>query len=103
MTHYHQLWDVPAGKGLAAGIPEIDKAAAVLTTAREQGFIAALESYYTDAAHVPAAERAMRYSNAMAEVAHDYPKDEAAIFYALSLIATAPAADRTHQRQKQAA
>jgi hypothetical protein len=104
MTHYHQLWDVPAGKGLAAGIAEIGKAAIVPTIGRERGFIAALTFYYRDAGHVPAAERAMHYSNAMAEVTRGYPRDdEAAIFYALSLIAAAPAADRTHQRQKQAA
>ncbi|WP_293881992.1 hypothetical protein [Sphingomonas sp.] len=104
MTYYHQLWDVPAGKGLAAGIAEIDKAWTGKKTPRERGFIDALKSYFADADHVPAAERAMRYSNAMAAVAHDYPKDdEAAVFYALSLIATAPATDRTHQRQKHAA
>ncbi len=105
MTHYHQLWDVPAGAGLAAGQAEIDKAAAMGTgTPRERALIAALGAYYAQADQIPAAARAMRYSDAMAAVAHDNPTDdEIATFYALSLIATAAPADKTHARQKQAA
>jgi hypothetical protein len=105
MTRYHQLWDVPVGPGLAAGIAEIDQATKLGTgTPRERALIAALKVYYADTDRVPAAERAVRYSNAMAQVARDYPKDdEVAIFYALSLIATAPATDRSHNQQKRAA
>jgi tetratricopeptide (TPR) repeat protein len=105
MTHYHQLWDVPAGAGLAAGAGEIARAEAMATgTTRERALIRALGSYYENAGTIPAAARALRYSNAMADVASAYPNDdEIAVFYALSLIATAPPSDRTHQRQKQAA
>ena len=105
MTHYHQLWDVPAGAGLAAGTAEIGQAEAMGTsTPRERALIAALAVYYANANAVPAAERAMRYSDAMATVARDYPNDdEVATFYALSLIATASPADHTHGRQKRAA
>jgi tetratricopeptide (TPR) repeat protein len=105
MTHYHQLWEVPAGANLAAGIAEIEKAESMATgTAREHALIGALTVYYAGAGNVPAAVRAARYSDAMAAVARDYPKDdEIATFYALSLIATAPPGDRTHERQKRAA
>ena len=105
MTLYHQLWDVPVGAGLAAGIAEIDQAKAMATgTPRERALITALGVYYADAGQVPATTRALRYSDAMAEVARDYPDDdEIAIFYALSLVATAPSTDRTHARQKRAA
>ena len=105
MTHYHQLWDVPVGAGLAAGVAEIGQAAAMPAgTPRERALIAALGTYYGDATDVPAAARAMRYSDAMAEVARDYPRDdEIAIFYALSLIATASPTDNSHARQKHAA
>ncbi len=104
MTHYHQLWDVPAGAGLAAGQAEIAQAAALNATPREQALIAALGTYYADAATVAPAVRALRYSDAMAEVAADYPKDdEIATFYALSLIASATPTDRNHARQKHAA
>ena len=105
MTHYHQLWDVPVGAGLAGGVAEIEQAEAMTTgTPRERALIAALGAYYADASQVPAATRALRYSDAMAAMAHDYPKDdEIATFYALSLIATAPPSDHTHARQKRAA
>jgi tetratricopeptide (TPR) repeat protein len=105
MTRYHQLWDVPAGAGLAAGVAEINQAEEMTAgTARERALIGALGSYFANAGDTPAAARAMRYSDAMAKVAHDYPKDdEIATFYALSLIATAPPGDRTHERQKRAA
>ena len=105
MTHYHQLWEVPAGPALAAGVAEIGQAAAMTTgTPRERALIAALGTYYADAGEVPAAVRAMRYSDAMATVAHDYPADdEIATFYALSLIATAAPTDHAHVRQKHAA
>ncbi len=105
MTHYHQLWDPPAGVDLAAGAAEVGKAAALATgTPRERALIAALSAYYADADHATPAERARRYSDAMAAVARDNPgDDEAQVFYALSLVATASPADRKHERQKLAA
>lgn len=61
MTHYHQLWDVPAGAGLAAGVAEIGKAEAMGNgTPRERALIAALGTYYANASQVHAATRAMR-------------------------------------------
>ena len=105
MTRYHQLWEVTAGAGLAAGVAEIAKAKAIgAGTSRERALIAALGIYYADASLTPPATRALRYSDAMAAVSRDYPKDdEIATFYALSLVATASPADRTHTRQKHAA
>jgi hypothetical protein len=105
MTHYHQLWDPPAGASLAGGAAEVGKATTLATgTPRERAFIAALGSYYADADHAAPAARALRYSDAMAAIARDNPgDDEAQIFYALSLVATASPADRTHARQKRAA
>ena len=96
MTHYHQLWEVPAGAGLAAGIAESDRAAAMSGgTPRERALVAALGIYYAQADKAPPAARAMLYSDAMAIVVHDYPADdEIATFYALSLIATSPRRSR---------
>ena len=105
MTHYHQLWETPAGVALATGGSEIRKAAALGSgTPRETAFIGALGAYYADADHAAPAVRAMRYSDAMAVVAADNrDDDEAQIFYALSLVATASPADHNHERQKRAA
>ncbi|MGI4880820.1 MAG: hypothetical protein ACRYG4_25425 [Janthinobacterium lividum] len=104
MTHYHQLWDVPVGAGLAAGAAQIEQATTILSgTPRERALIAALRVYYTDTSRIPAATRAVQYSDAMATVSRHYPSDdEIATFYALSLIATAPPGDRVHARQKHA-
>lgn len=105
MTHYHQLWDAPAGAGLAAGIAELGKAeTAGSASQRDRALIRALGVYYADADQVPAATRALRYSDAMGAAARDFPADdEVAAFYALSLLATASPADHAHTRQKQAA
>lgn len=105
MTHYHQLWDPPAGAGLAAGSIEVGKAATLAAgTPRERAFIAALGVYYADTDHTAPASRALRYSDAMAVVARDNAgDDEAQVFYALSLVASASPADRKHERQKHAA
>lgn len=105
MTHYHQLWEVPTGASLAAGVAEINEAAMMRTGGpRERALIAALRTYFASADQVAPAVRAMRYSDAMALIARDYPADdEVATFYALSLIATASPSDRSHERQKRAA
>jgi hypothetical protein len=105
MTHYHQLWDTPAGAALAAGVAEIGEAARIGgATPRERTLIAALGLYYADADTLAPAARALRYSDAMAEAARRYPgDDEISVFHALSLVATASPADRSHARQKQAA
>jgi len=105
MTHYHQLWDVPVGAALAAGVAEIGQAETMTTgTPRERALIAALGGYYANAGQVPAAARATHYSDAMAMVMRTYPSDdEIATFYALSLIATAAPNDHSHARQKIAA
>src|SRR5262249_31046419 len=49
-------------------------------------------------------ERAQAWRNAMQQLSAKYPEDtEAAIFYALALIGTASAGDKTYANQKQAA
>lgn len=69
MTYYHQLWDVPVGAGLAAGINEIGLAEKIgAGTLRERAPIAALGIYYADVDRIPANARAIRYSHAMANV-----------------------------------
>ena len=106
MTHYHQLWEPPIeGDELNQGAAQIRLAENMTeATPREHAFIAALDLYYRDAEHSTSSTRAARYANAMAELARDNPKDdEAQIFFALSLIATASPSDKTHTNQKRAA
>jgi hypothetical protein len=106
ISFYHQLWEPPITPAdLQRGQLEISKAAALGgPSAREQGFIDALASFYKDAPRVPYATRALAYQQGMAAVAARNPKDrESQTFYALALLATASPADRNHTNQKRAA
>jgi hypothetical protein len=73
-------------------------------TQRERDYIAAIEVFYTDAGKVSHRDRELAWRKVMQQLAAKYPDDsEAAIFFALALIATAPASDKTYANQKQAA
>ena len=104
MSHYHQLWSPPSPAELRDGQLEIEQALAMNRgSPRERQFIAAAAAYYRDAAETPPL-RAKAYADAMAQAASSNPKDtEVQVFYALSLIATAPPEDATHANQKHAA
>jgi hypothetical protein len=105
MTHYHELWEpaIPPDE-LAAAKAAVERARqSGAATERERGFIAALAPLFHDAESAPVATRAANYSQAMRELAARHPDDaEAQIFYALSLVATASPADKTHSNQKKA-
>src|ERR1022692_2032466 len=105
MSLFHQLWEPPAGEELREGAKQVRRAVEIRAgSLRERQFIEALDTYYRDPEHEAPAVRAVRYANAMADVARSNPGDaEAQIFYALALIATAPPADRAHTNQKRAA
>jgi hypothetical protein len=73
-------------------------------TQRERDYIAAIEVFCKDSDKVSHRERAVAWRNAMQQLSARYPEDrEAAIFFALALIATAPPTDKTYSNQKQAA
>jgi hypothetical protein len=104
MSAFHQLWSPPGTNALRAGREEVLAALGIgPRTRREREFIDALGVYFSDADPARHAARAKEYERAMQSVAHDFPKDdEAQIFYALALIATAPPTDRSHANQKRA-
>jgi hypothetical protein len=95
----------PSGQALTTAGQAAERAASMgARTPRERGFIAAVATLYRDHATVPNVQRLRAYSDTMARVYRDNPHDvEVAIYYALSLVATAPATDTTFARQKQAA
>ncbi len=90
MTYYHQLWDRPSVKDLERGRELIGKAQAEgHETEREQGFIQAAAAFYGGDPKRPFEARASAYRTALANLHSRFPGDrEAAIFYALALIAT---------------
>jgi hypothetical protein len=95
----------PVGENLKAGAGAAERAAALGgRTERERGFIAAAVALYRDHATVPAPVRLRAYSDTLARLYRDHPGDpEVALYYALSLVATASPTDTTFARQKQAA
>ncbi|MEP7326358.1 MAG: hypothetical protein ABI836_10450 [Gemmatimonadota bacterium] len=95
----------PIGDNLRTGAAEAERAAALgAPTVREHGFIAAARALYRDYANVSSPVRLRAYSDTLARVYRDVPDDpEVAIYYALSLIATASPTDTMLTRQKQAA
>jgi len=95
----------PAGAPRAAGAAAAERAAALGgVTAREAGFIAAVNALYRNHAATSNAVRLTAYADTMARVRRDFPDDvEVAIYYALSLVATAERTDTTLARQRQAA
>ena len=87
----------PAGDARRAGVASAQRAAALGgKTPREAGFIAAGAALYRDGLAA--------YADTMARVYRDHPDDEeVAIYYALSLVTTAPRTDTTFANQTRAA
>jgi tetratricopeptide (TPR) repeat protein len=104
MTYYHQIWQAPGPADLRAGAESVGKAkAAGAKTQRERDYIAAIDTFYRDSNKLDHPTRALAYENAMEQLHTRYSDDhEAAIFYALALVATAPPADKTYANQKKA-
>ena len=104
MTHWHQIWEAPGPADLKAGKAALERAdTAGAKTQRERDYIAAIETYYRDSDRLDHRTRARAYETAMDHLQARYPEDhEAAIFYALALLATAPPEDKTYVNQKKA-
>ena len=104
MTYYHQIWQAPGPADLKAGTAAVEKAKTTgANTQRERDYIAAIETFYKDADKLDHRTRALAYEKAMDELHGRYSDDhEAAIFYALALLGTAPPTDKTYVNQKKA-
>jgi tetratricopeptide (TPR) repeat protein len=91
MSLYHQLWDRPKKANLERGAELMAKAGKLKSTPREHDYIEALMVFYTDTDKVDHHHRADAYSKAMQGVYQRNAEDhEAAVFYALSLLASGP-------------
>jgi hypothetical protein len=97
MTRYHQLWGRPPKTDLKDGSDLVQQAQALQArTQRERDYIDALAVFYRDAENIDHKKRAVAYATAMEGVYQRNPKDrEAGVFYALSLLGSAPQDDPT--------
>jgi hypothetical protein len=106
MSLWHQLWDHPDAKVIERGLDESHQAETTdgPATPRERAYIAAISAFYSNSKKLDHAARAKAYSDSMKKVYEAYPDDhEAAVFYALSLLASEPHDDETFANRKQAA
>lgn len=104
MSLYHQLWSRPTPNQLSEGWNLIEKARALKpATQRERDYIDALAVFYRDAGSVSHEKRAEEYATAMGRLSATYPEDhEAAVLYALSLLALDNRNDPTLANAKKA-
>ena len=95
----------PPPKNLQMAWEALEKAQAVgAKTPRERDWIDALSAYYRDHEKVPVGDRLLAYTKAMEQMTQRYPDDfEAWVFYALTLQASAPKADKTYANQLKSA
>jgi len=106
MSLWHQLWDHPDAKVIERGLDESHQAETTDGPAipRERAYIAAISAFYSNSKKLDHAARAKAYSDSMKKVYEAYPDDhEAAVFYALSLLASEPHDDETFANRKRAA
>jgi tetratricopeptide (TPR) repeat protein len=106
MSNYHPLWAAPTAAELQRGLAAIEKAKlAGANSQRERDYIAALELFYKDSDKLDHRTRTFAYHEAMKRLYQNSPSDrEAAVFYALTLIATGTMSDdKTYMREKEAA
>jgi hypothetical protein len=106
MSLWHQLWNNPDAEVIQRGQDEVHQAKTTdgPTTPREKAYIAAIAAFYSDSKKLKHDARAKAYSDAMKKIYETYPDDhEAAVFYALSLLASEPHDDATFANRKQAA
>lgn len=94
MSLYHEIWNDPSDNDLANGWQLLQKATtAAEKSPRESSWIQALASFYEPGSRT-AQQRKEQYSQAMEKLQKAFPADdEAAVFYALSLLAAAPPTD----------
>ncbi len=104
MSHYRQLWDPPTKDDLRIGLEAAQIGLSMEPkTQRERDYLGAIQGFYQNAGSERHSIRAKRYETAMESLHSRYPQDsEAAIFYALSLIANASPNDKTYANQKKA-
>jgi len=104
MSLYHPIWAAPTPAELERGQKAVAKArAAGAPTERERHYVAAIEAFFRDTETADHRARTVAYEKAMERVYERYPDDrEAAIFYSLALLGTAPPADKSYANQKKA-
>ena len=104
MGLYHQLWDFPTDATLHEGSNDIRQAQKAATASdRERAYVAAAAAFYQENPKLSHVQRSRAYSQALAKLHQKFSgDDEAAAFYALSLVALAEEGDNEMANRQQA-
>lgn len=105
MTLFQPLWPTrPDGAALARGWDEVQKAKSLPSSQRELQFINAAEAFFTQPESTDYWARIRRWEQASKQAYEALPgDDEAAIFFALSHLATTPASGNLRQHADESA
>ena len=104
MSLWHPLWAPPSEADLARGAALLKKTAGLEMSDREAGFIDALKAFFFSTDTATHRERAGMFEEKMSQVHADHLEDpEAALFYALALLASADPHDKSYAHQYKAA
>ncbi|HSF45452.1 MAG TPA: hypothetical protein VLA58_05555, partial [Chitinophagaceae bacterium] len=104
MSNYHPLWDPPTQSELEKGAKAITIAESIKQKSKIEGdYIAAMALFYKNWSSTDHRTRSMGFKNAMKRMYDNYPGNkEVAVFYALTLDATADLADKSYINQRKA-
>jgi tetratricopeptide (TPR) repeat protein len=104
MCNFHPLWGTPTDNELQKGTRAIAIARSFTRpTRRESAYINAAGEFFSDWKVTVHVQRCIQFQKAMEQIYLAYPGDrEAAIFYALALVAAADPSDKSFSNQKKA-
>jgi len=104
MTYNHPFWDPPSQADERAAWALVQKGlSASEASPRERLYLAALAALYRDAGAGSKSTRDQNYRDAMARAYAQYPDDETALFYGLSILGAIPEGAQGFEQQGQAA
>lgn len=104
MSFWHPLWAPPSASDLEQGARLLAMTRSVEMTTREAAYIESLKAFFSDTDVNTHMERARAYEQKMKTLYREHLDDpEAAIFYALSILATADPKDKSYAHQYKAA
>jgi tetratricopeptide (TPR) repeat protein len=107
MTWFRPVWAPPTPAEFEKGRDAVLKALALAEATkapRERDYVKAIAAYFNNPEATTPRARALAYEQAMSALHAAHPADdEGAIFYALSLLGTAQASDKTYANQKKGA
>jgi hypothetical protein len=104
MTYNHPFWDPPSQDDEAVAWALVQRGlSASEASAREKLYLAAVAALYKDAGAGSKSARDQNYRDAMAAAYAQYPDDETALFYGLSILGAIPEGSHGFEQQEKAA